>query len=69
MPKSPVLTMSVSTLLLRIAWLEANGHPIEAKTLRDLAAWFTPPYRVDEAAVQGYIAEMIAARDKPRRLD
>jgi hypothetical protein len=69
MPKSPILTVTTATLLQRIAWLEFNGQHIEANALRDLTAWFTPPYRVDEAVVQRHIAEMVEARDKPPRLD
>lgn len=69
MPKSPTLTMPAATLLQRIAWLEFHGHHIEANALRDLAAWFTPPYRIDEDEVQRHIADLAAARDRPPRLD
>lgn len=67
--QSPMLTIQTAIFIKRIAWLEVHGQHIEANALRDLAAWFTPPYRVDEDAVQRHIAEMVAARDKPPRLD
>lgn len=70
MPKKlPTLTIPADTFTKRIAWLEFHGHHIEANALRDLAAWFTPPYRVDETVVQRHIDELAAARDKPPRLD
>ena len=65
----PTLTIPEATLLQRIAFLEFHGFHTEANALRDLAAWFTPPYRVDEAMVQAHIAALRADRDKPRRLD
>lgn len=44
----------------RIAWYEWRGRKVEADTLRDLAAWFSPPLRIDESIVQRQITELEA---------
>ena len=58
-----LVTMAVSTFYDRLAWLVWRQAYQEANTLRELAAWFTPPIRVDEDRVDRRVAEYIAEAD------
>lgn len=59
MKKRDTLTITVGTFIDRVAWLQWRGAYQEANALRELGAWFTPPYRVDEHAVEERVARYI----------
>lgn len=58
--------LPVAKLYERVAWLQRHGAHQEANALRELAAWFEPPIRIDEAKVDRRMAELEAIA---RRLD
>lgn len=58
--------LPVAKLYDRVAWLQRHGAHQEANALRELAAWFEPPIRIDEAKVDRRVAELEAIA---RRLD
>ena len=61
-PEAAVLT--VATLHERIAWLQWRGCHQEANTVAELAAWFTPPIRIDESEIERRVAELEAIAER-----
>ena len=56
--------LTVATLHERIAWLQWRGAYQEANTVAELAAWFTPPIRVDEKEIERRMAELAAISER-----
>lgn len=52
--------LPVAKLYERVAWLQWHGAHQEANALRELAAWFDPPIRIDEGRVDQLVAELAA---------
>ena len=69
MTKRKELTITVERFVGQVAWCEWQGQHREAAALRELAKWFDPPYRINEADVQARIAELQRHASKPPLLD
>ena len=67
MAKHDTVTLSVDRFYDRLAWLVWKGMNQEANALRDFAAWFEPPIRIDERRVDRRVAKYSA--DEGRNSD
>jgi hypothetical protein len=54
------VTITVAAFYDRIAWLQWHACYQEANALRELAPWFTPALRIDEARVEKRVLKYIA---------
>lgn len=52
-----MLTISEQAFYDRVAWLVWHGAYQEANALRELAAWFQPPMRIDESRIERRVAK------------
>lgn len=59
------VTLQVDEFYKRLGWLVWQGHVDQANALRDFAAWFHPPIRVDETRVQQCAAQLAADAKRP----
>lgn len=53
------MSIKVSHYYDRLAWLQWRGCYQEANALRELAAWFDPPLRIDESRVDQRVQQYI----------
>ena len=63
-PEPTTLTLDTKHFYNRLAWYEWQLMQPQANVLRDLANWFEPPLRIDEARVKKRVAELEASRQK-----
>ena len=65
MSKQPeTITITVATFYDRLAWLHWHGAYQEANAVAALAAWFDPPFRVDDARVERRVAKYITDAER-----
>jgi len=53
------VSIAVSRYYDRLAWLQWRGCYQEANALREFAAWFEPPLRIDENRVDQRVQQYI----------